>query len=68
MSPDIGKWVRHCFGKDTGTDETQNTLKMEELIKTLGGDGLLKIRANVVDSETHFAVLVALQKLYQKCS
>ena len=43
-------------------------LKLEELIKTLDEDGLLKVRVKSdVDSEPHFAVLVALKKLYQKC-
>ena len=27
----IGKWVRSCFGKNIGADETQNTMSFDEL-------------------------------------
>jgi DNA polymerase III epsilon subunit-like protein len=35
MDPTIGKWVHTCFGRDTGPDATQNTMRLQVLAEWL---------------------------------
>ena len=73
MSPDVGKWLLECCGKDAGRKESKIALSLDVTKEMLEKRGLLK---NAPDGERHMAgydamlhraVYVSLQELCKVC-
>ena len=64
MAPDIGRWLRTCFGQDAGPPSAKNTIKLRELVVWLlpGSAKLLaKHHTAGADAELHLRLCRALQ-------
>ena len=52
MSPDVGKWLLECCGKDAGRKESKIALSLDVIMEMLEKRGLLK---NAPEGERHTA-------------
>ena len=71
MEPNVDKWVRICFGKDTSEKNlVENIMGVKELVQMLMPDragNLLKKHHNALaDAEMHLAFFAGLCQLAEK--
>jgi len=56
MDPHIGRWLRGCWGEDTGTEESMHTMKLQDLVQKLlpeAHDLLARLHDAGVDALLH---------------
>jgi DNA polymerase III epsilon subunit-like protein len=66
MDPEIGRWVRTCFGQDAGPETAKNTMSLKELVRWLlpGSAELLdKHHTAGADAELHLLLYAELCRL-----
>jgi len=66
MDPEIGRWIRTCFGKDPGNEATKNTMSLKELVYlTLPEQAALLKRHHTAgaDAELHLRLFARLRAL-----
>ena len=69
MDPDLGRWLRICFGQDCGTERTKNTFPLSALVEKLvdGGKDLLKKQHNAgADADMHRLLYISLLDLAKR--
>ena len=66
MDPEIGRWVRGCFGRDTGPETAKNTMRLKELAGWLiprNAELLAKHHTAGADAELHLLLYGELGRI-----
>ncbi len=66
MCPEIGRWVRGCFGRDTGPPTAKNTMRLKELAGWLipgSAELLAKHHTAGADAELHLLLYGELSRI-----
>ena len=66
MCPEIGRWVRTCFGRDTGPPTAKNTMRLKELAGWLiprNAELLAKHHTAGADAELHLLLYGELGRI-----
>ena len=66
MSPDIGRWLRTCFGQDSGPPTAKNTMKLRDLVVWFlpgSADLLANHHTAGADAEMHVRLYVEICNL-----
>ena len=63
MDPEIGRWMRQCWGEDAGTAKTMNTLSLKTIVQRLlpeRSELLAKHHSAGADAALHRATAYAI--------
>ncbi len=71
MSPEIGRWLKECFGEDAGPNTAKNTMKLSVMVKWLLPNCaplLQKHHTAGADADLHVRLFLEICRLCQQAS